>query len=100
MKAGDYVLATKYTDGDPCDPFCVGVFRAMLGDRYLVEDSNGDLFRASGFRRCEKIQRRTGDILVKAFPIIGDRPGHSLWYWRRHLKELEGLIIQHREGER
>ena len=91
MKAGDYVLATKYKDGDPRDHFCVGLFRSMLNERYLVEDSNGVLFRAGGFRRCEKIQQTTGDILIKAFPLIGDRPGHSLWYWRRHLKDLKGL---------
>ena len=88
MDKGTYVLATKYRDGDPCDQFCVGFFARMLGDRYLVEDGDGVLFRASGFRRCEKIQKRTGDILTKSFPVIGDRQGPSLWHWRRNLKKL------------
>lgn len=99
LVTGDYVLATKYYDGDPCDHFCVGFFRCMLvdcqgrtTDRYLVADSDGHLFRANGFRRCERIQRNTGDILVAAFPYIGDKPGRSLWYWRRHLRELQDLI--------
>jgi signal peptidase I len=101
LHRGDYVLATKYSDGDPRDHFCVGFFRGMLvdwdgrvTDRYLVEDISGRLFRESGFRRCERIQRRTGDILVAAFPLIGNRPGRSLWYWRRHLRELQALVCQ------
>jgi len=93
---GDYVLATKWSDGDPMDHFCVGLFREMLGDRFLVEDNSGQLFRRNGFRRCERIQRRTGDILVSAFPYIGDRRGHSLWYWRRHLKQLQELVNANR----
>ena len=104
LVSGDYVLATKYSDGDPMDHFCVGFFRGMLVDcngkttnRFLVEDGDGQLFRASGFRRCERIQRRTGDILVAAFPFIGDQPGRSLWYWRRHLRELQELTEANKE---
>jgi len=89
---GDYVLATKWSDGGPMDHFCVGFFVGMLGeDRYLVEDSARQLFRRGGFRRCKRVQKRTGDILVAAFPVIGDRRGKSLWYWRRHLKQLAEL---------
>jgi hypothetical protein len=104
LVSGDYVLATKYRDGDPMDHFCVGFFRGMLVDcynkttsRYLVEDGNGQLFRANGFQRCERIQRRTGDILVSAFPFIVDKPGRSLWYWRRHLRELQELTTNNKE---
>lgn len=92
LKKGDYVLATKYSDGDPCDHFSIGFFRCKLDDRYLVEDDKGQLFRASGFRRCERISRRVGDALVAAIPLIGDIPGKSLWWWRRHIGELEKLI--------
>lgn len=96
---GDYVLATKYTDGDPMDHFCVGFFSGMLVDRtgipterYLVANGRGVTLRASGFRRCERIQKKTGKILVDAFPFIGDRPGRSIWYWRRHIKELQEFV--------
>ena len=88
---GDYVLATKYNDGDPMDHFCVGFFRGMLGDRFLVEDNNGQLFRASGFRRCEKISQHVGNALVAAMTLIGDVPGASLWYWRYHPCALDEL---------
>lgn len=26
VEPGDYVLATKYFDGDPADQFCVGIY--------------------------------------------------------------------------
>jgi len=31
IKKGDYVLATKYSDGDPKDHFAVGFFDKMRG---------------------------------------------------------------------
>jgi hypothetical protein len=89
LRDGDYVLATKWSDGDPCDHFVIGYFKEMLDDRFLVEDGDGNLFRANGFRRCERISKRVGHALVKAFPLISDKPGRSLWYWRRHIKTLE-----------
>lgn len=89
LKIGDYVLATKWRDGDPCDSFCVGFFSGMLEDRFLVVNNYGTLFRASGFRRCEKISHHVGEVLCKAMRIISDRPGRSLWYWRRHTTQLK-----------
>ena len=34
LNKGDYVLATKYSDGDSKDAFAVGFFNGMLIDRY------------------------------------------------------------------
>jgi len=93
---GDYVLATKFDDGDPCDRFAVGFFREMLSDNYLVEDKNGQLFSRNGFSRCEKICQRVGNTLVAAMPFIGDRQGKSLWWWRRHVGELDCIEHQQR----
>jgi len=92
LTRGDYVLATKYSDGDPCDHFFIGFYREMLGDRYLVVDGTGKLVRASGFRRCEKISCRVGRTLCAAIPLLGDRHGKSLWWWRRHIKTLEKIL--------
>jgi hypothetical protein len=93
LKKGDYVLATKWNDGDPCDHFFIGFYREKKwGDRYIVEDSNGSLPRAGGFRRCQKISREIGNLLVKAAPIIGDIPGKSIWYWRYHPAQLSEFI--------
>lgn len=88
---GDYVLATKWSDGDPCDYFVVGYFKEMLNDCFLVEDGDGNLFRANGFRRCELISKRVGRVLVEAIPSIGDKSGRSIWHWRRHIKALEEI---------
>jgi hypothetical protein len=82
------------------DHFCVGFYRDMTTHttpRYNVVDGDGKLFRGNGFRRCERIQPRTGAILVAAFPYIGDRPGKSVWYWRRHLKELQDFTAANAE---
>jgi hypothetical protein len=91
LREGDYVLATKWSDGDPCDQFAVGYFHGMLEDRFLVAAEDGTLFRASGFRRCERISKRVGHALVDAFPMISDKPGRSLWYWRRHINALKAV---------
>lgn len=95
---GDYVLATKFDHGDPCDPFCLGFVSAILnprysgdGRRYVVVDNNGAPFLANGFRRAERITTKTGDALFAIFPIIGDKPGHSVWWWRRNLKAAREL---------
>ena len=95
---GDYVLATKYADGDPCDHYFVGFFREMLGDRYLVEDGKGALARSGGFRRCERISGRVGNAIVEAMPLLSDIPGKSVWYWRKRVGELERLVSANPTG--
>jgi hypothetical protein len=97
MKKGDYVLATKYSDGDPKDHFAIGFFHGMLIDnngketeRFMVVDASGKNFRGNGFRRCERITQRTGKILCDGISIM-EQSCRSIWYWRRHLKELAKL---------
>lgn len=83
---GDYVLATKYTDGDPQDHWAVGFFTGMLpkgsGDRFMVADADGNQFRGNGFRRVKKISADRGSWLLehKAEIELGTR---SLWWWVR-----------------
>ncbi len=93
---GDYVLATKYSDGDPGDHFAVGWLKEIYDHygqrRYIVVDAAGKSFRANGFRRCETITADRGDWLVKHFREIEARPlriaddgetliGKSVWDW-------------------
>lgn len=88
MQNGDYVLATKYSDGDPCDHFVVGFLSGITHHkRFLVVDNDGKQFRANGFRRAELISDEEGAALVEMFPIIGDKPGKSLW---EHLADIRG----------
>jgi len=80
MKKGDYVLATKYSDGDPWDGWAVGFFDGMLhyksGDRFMVIDSNGHQFRGNGFRRCEKITPDEGEAIIKFDRSIVNEAGY------------------------
>lgn len=64
MDKGAYVFATKYRDGDPGDQWCVGFYDREEGGRHFVVDSAGKQFRASGFRRCERVARPVGEWLV------------------------------------
>jgi hypothetical protein len=87
VKIGDYVLATKFADGDPCDHFCVG-FVTRVNDiegRVFVTNGDGVSFRANGFRRAEVISPEEGAAIVAAMPQFCDKPGLSLW------KRLRGI---------
>ena len=85
---GDYVLATKYGDGDPCDHFFVGFVSGYPHHgRYLCVDNGGNNQRANGFRRVEKLTADEGQQLVEMMPAIGDRRGPSLWW---HLSQIRG----------
>ena len=84
--AGEYVLATKYSDGDPQDHWCVGYFKGMLskvgGDRYEVVDAEGNLLRGNGFRRCKKITAERGAWMIQHAREI-ELSGKSVWHFAR-----------------
>lgn len=86
MNEGDYVVATKYRDGDPGDHFCVGFYAGPYDHygetRHLVVDQNGNQFRANGFRRCESISFDRGKHIVSHMPLIERyRNSYSVWDW-------------------
>lgn len=67
-RIGDYVLATKYADGDPGDQWCVGWLTGTTAHdppRYDVVDNDGQLFRGNGFRRAERITLWIGKELLR-----------------------------------
>jgi hypothetical protein len=88
---GDYVLASKYSDGDPCDHFCVGFISdidiSITPPRYMVIDGNGVNQRGNGFRKVEKITQAEGSKLIELMPTIGDKVGKSVWW---HLAIIRG----------
>ncbi len=64
-KIDDYVLATKYDDGDPNDHWFVGFLHGFTeSGRYLVADNHGRDQRAGGFRRAEKITGHEGRVIL------------------------------------
>lgn len=97
LKEGDYVVATKYADGNPGDHFCVGFYAGCydhLGQtRHLVVDSEGNPFRHNGFRRAEHVSPKRGTWMVnhlKHIEALMDR--YSVWHWwRAPWRELENV---------
>ncbi len=60
---GDYVLATKFHDGDAADPWAIGFYAGKDKDRHFVKDSEGKQIRLNGFRRVQKISDELGNWL-------------------------------------
>lgn len=90
VRIGDYVLATKWADGDPCDHFVVGFVAGYTRHgRFLIVDNDGRNQRANGFRRAERITADEGRQLVAMMPAIGDTPGDSLWWHLARLRVAE-----------
>lgn len=101
LTKGDYVLATKYRDGDPFDGYAVGFFDSMLpkagGDRYMVVDGQGKQYRGNGFRRCERISHDLGSWIVAHRTTIEGLTRMkplNMWRFRRKAarEELEALM--------
>lgn len=88
IAVGDYVLATKYGDGDPGDHFAVGFVVAAAGawPRFDIVDGKGDLFRGNGFRRAEQITTEEGSWLVQNIAKI-ECGGASLWEILKTLRD-------------
>lgn len=90
VSVGDYVLATKYSDGDPQDQWAVGFVSNINADRFYVVDSQGTLFRASGFRRAQKITKKQGEKILKNKQYI-ELSCNSLWNWLESFKDMENI---------
>jgi hypothetical protein len=81
---GDYVLATKYGDGDPQDHWCVGFYAGLTNPekydppRHDVVDCEGKNFRGNGFRRIKKITPEQGTWMLKHAKDI-ELSGQSVW---------------------
>lgn len=69
ISKGDYVVATKWSDGHWDDQWCVGFYDGELeggvgSKRHLVVDNEGVQFRCGGFRRVKKITRDQGSYIL------------------------------------
>ncbi len=97
LKPGDYVVATKYRDGDPGDQFCIGIYAGVYDHygtaRHLVVDNEGKQFRANGFREVRRVSRKRGEWMVRHLAYIEARMNRfSVWHWwRAPWHELEGI---------
>jgi len=88
INIGDYVLATKWSDGGPLDHWVVGFYNGKIdnyGDKYPrfdVVDAEKKQFRGNGFRRIKRISKKRGGSLLANKSYIGCF-GKSLWSWLR-----------------
>ena len=86
LEVGDYVLATKWHDGDPRDQWAIGFYSGILpkssGERHLVVDDGEQQFRANGFRRVKKISAERGRWILERRHDI-EQGTRSLWWWAR-----------------
>lgn len=94
-KKGDYVLATKWSDGSPGDHWCIGYYdrcdaedrppSTRIDPRYYVVDADGKQFRGNGFRRVKKISAERGAFILAHMDEIerSGAGGRSLWWWAR-----------------
>lgn len=64
---GDYVLATKYHDGDPGDNWALGFYDGVLDTqgRHYVKDSAGRQIRGNGFRRVARVRPDVGRWMLE-----------------------------------
>lgn len=77
---GEYVLATKYGDGDPADQWCVGFYDRLKDGRHYVTDGEGHQYRGNGFRRAQVIASAEGEWLLAArIDLERMPPGANLW---------------------
>lgn len=88
VRPGDYVVATKYSDGDPGDGFCIGFYdcaKEFNGNcRHWVVDGKGAQFRANGFRRVARVGNKRGAWLVSNIKMIeAFKDRYSVWHWCR-----------------
>ena len=99
LKEGDYVLATKWSDGDSRDHWCCGFYQGMTGhenQRYDIADSDGNLFRNNGFRRCEKIHPAIGKYLVDNSHHIS---AIKILLWEYIASEAHSIIVENWDYE-
>lgn len=83
IKNGDYVVATKYKDGDPKDHFVVGFYKGITWHgRYNIVDESGKLFRHNGFRRVQVVSEEVGSKIISNAQYI-ELSGLSVWHFVR-----------------
>lgn len=79
---GDYVLATKYADGDPGDAWGVGYYDGMkYSDRHMVKDGCGAQIRHNGFRKVGKITAEYGSWLMSNAAMLEKSPPGMINLW-------------------
>lgn len=87
-KVGDYVLATKWSDGDPKDPWAIGVVSYVGGKaekgtlRYYMVPGVG--VYNTGYRKCQVITPEQGKWILDLKDAI-ESDQYSIWWWLENI---------------
>ena len=91
LAVGDYVLGTRWSDGDSREPFCVGfIVEIFEAGRYAIADNKGKRFSGT-YRRAERISQERGAFIVANISHI-EQGVRSVWWWKR--TNLKNFPIQ------
>lgn len=78
---GDYVFATKYSDGDPGDHWALGLYDGERNGRHYVKDNSGNQLRGNGFRRVARIRADVGYWLLQMATALEASPAGTVNLW-------------------
>ena len=84
VKHGDYVLATKWFDGDPGDAWAVGYYDREQNGRHYVTYGKGDdrQIRHNGYRSVARISEEVGKWLINdVAPSLEKSPPGTVNLW-------------------
>ena len=88
---GEYVLATKWSDGDPGDHWGVGFYDRLENGRHYIVDSSGKQIRGNGFRRVGRITAGVGRWLLSAAKSLEASPPGTINLWTMLTKRAHGI---------
>ena len=85
---GEYCLATKYSDGDPGDPWGLGFYDGERGGRHYIKDNNGNQIRGNGYRKVGRVRKDVGHWLLHtaAKALEASPPGTVNLWWMLTVK--------------
>lgn len=81
LKIGEYVLATKYSDGDPGDAWAVGFYDGERDGRHFVLDNDGKQIRRNGYRAVGRVTPDVGRWLLDSASVLERSPAGSVNLW-------------------
>jgi hypothetical protein len=68
INIGDYVFVSRWSDGDPNDPWYVGTLKEILIDK------RGTYFKVDGselyWKNIKKISKEEGEYIIKTYPKL------------------------------
>ena len=83
LEKGDYVLATKWYDGDPGDAWAIGFYDCELRGRHYVLNGAGEQIRHNGYRAAGCITREVGEWLINvAAKQLEQSPPGTVNLWK------------------